>query len=281
MEPDVVLPGAGDDRGSQATAAATVRYSRWELRACGRHGHETYRPDGVGEERLATRLRAHTTSGEAWRCLRCGDYVVGPPRHTGPADEAPLVLRGKALRQATILRILALERGARAIVLIAVAYAILRFKASQGALLRLLDRDLPAFRELGTRLHVDVDSSAIVRVARHALTIRSSTLSWLAVAVTAYAVVEGVEAVGLWRLRRWGEYFTVVATAAFIPLELYELSHHLTATKLVALGLNVAAVVYLVVAKRLFGVRGGLDAFERERRADVLLEIERAATSGS
>lgn len=49
----------------------------WSLRACGRQGHVTYAPD---EEALRSRLRADTALGEAWRCLRCGDFTLGPPR---------------------------------------------------------------------------------------------------------------------------------------------------------------------------------------------------------
>jgi uncharacterized membrane protein (DUF2068 family) len=74
---------------------------------------------------------------------------------------------------------------------------------------------------------------------------------------TAYAVVEGVEAVGLWRQRRWAEYLTALATAGFLPLEIHELVRKVTPTRIVALVVNLAVLVYLVYAKRLFGVRGG------------------------
>src|SRR5664280_1900477 len=88
-----------------------ARLRRWELRACARHGHATYAPT---EPALAGRLSGTTGVGEVWRCLRCSDFVLGPPHARGPADEAPLVLRGKALQQAVILRLLAAERLLRA-----------------------------------------------------------------------------------------------------------------------------------------------------------------------
>src|SRR2546423_5020848 len=81
----------------------------WNLRSCGRHGHVTYAP---AEAELRTRLHAQTPLGEAWRCLRCGDYVLGPARASGPAGDAPQVMRGKALRDAVILRLLAGARPA-------------------------------------------------------------------------------------------------------------------------------------------------------------------------
>jgi uncharacterized membrane protein (DUF2068 family) len=252
-------------------------YNKWELRACGRHGHETYRPAGPGEEALAARLRADTPGGEAWRCLRCGDFVVGPPAAEGPADEAPIVLRGKALRDAVILRILAVERALRGLVLGAAAVAIIRFSTSQDALQRLFDRDLPSFRTFAQTFHIDVDANAIVKTVHHLLYVKRTTLQEVAALVAAYALVELVEAVGLWLLKRWGEYFTVVATGAFLPLEGYEMGHDPTITKLLALLINTAAVVYLVLAKRLFGARGGRAAYEEERRGESLVQITETA----
>lgn len=43
---------------------------------------------------------------------------------------------------------------------------------------------------------------------------------------------------------------------------------------------NLAAVFYLVWSKHLFGVRGGHAAFEAERHAASLLEVEKAAVDG-
>ncbi|MCK9875825.1 DUF2127 domain-containing protein [Frankia sp. Ag45/Mut15] len=92
-----------------------------------------------------------------------------------------------------------------------------------------------------------------------------------------YAAVQIVEAVGLWLLKRWGEYFAVVATSAFLPLEVYELTERITVLRIGALVVNIAAVACLVASKRLFGVRGGAAAFEAERHAASLLEVEDAA----
>ena len=75
--------------------------NRWELRTCARRGHVTYAPD---DETLAHRLSGLTGLGEVWRCLRCGEFTLGAPHGRGPADDAPMVLRGKALRQAIIVR---------------------------------------------------------------------------------------------------------------------------------------------------------------------------------
>ena len=44
----------------------------------------------------------------------------------------------------------------------------------------------------------------------------------MAAVAAAYALLEGVEAVGLWFAQRWAEYLTFVATTALLPLEIWE-----------------------------------------------------------
>jgi uncharacterized membrane protein (DUF2068 family) len=249
-----------------------------ELRACGRRGHVTYAPDAPD---LARRLRADTAVGEAWRCLRCGDWVAGPPGGHGPAEDAPVPARGRALRQLMILRVLAVERVLRGLVLVAAAYGVYRFSSAQQSLRDSFGRLLPAARPLANRLGVDLDQSTIVREATKALHARHTTLTLVAVGLLIYGLLEGVEGVGLWLAKRWAEYLTVVATAAFLPIEVHELLKTVTVTKVGAFVINVAAVVYLVLAKRLFGARGGREAYERELRGESLLEVEAAGRDAS
>lgn len=244
-----------------------------ELKVCGRHGHVTYAP---AEPDLAARLRGDTPLGDTWRCLRCGDWILGVPGARGPADQAPVPPRGRALRQLTILRVLAVERVLRGLVLIAAAYGVHRFASAQMSLRGSFGRLIPAARPLANRLGVDLDQSTIVREATRALHARHTTLTIVAVGLLLYGVLEGVEGVGLWLARRWAEYLTVIATAAFLPLEVHELLRTVTLTKAVAFLINVVAVVYLIVAKRLFGVRGGRASYEHELRGESLLEIEAA-----
>jgi uncharacterized membrane protein (DUF2068 family) len=84
-----------------------------------------------------------------------------------------------------------------------------------------------------------------------------------------YAFVELLEAVGLWYGRRWAEYLTLIVTASLLPVEVFELSHSVTPFKVVAFILNVAVVAYLLYAKRLFGLRGGVAAEHAARERDV------------
>ena len=61
----------------------------------------------------------------------------------------------------------------------------------------------------------------------------------------------------MWSLKRWGEYVAVVGTTLFIPLEVYELTEKISWLKITVLVINIAAVLYLLLSKRLFGIRGG------------------------
>lgn len=63
----------------------------------------------------------------------------------------------------------------------------------------------------------------------------------------ALALVYAIEGIGLWLDKRWGEWFSVIATSLFIPLELAELIHHASWVKALTLGLNVMVVWYLLV----------------------------------
>lgn len=252
------------------------RWTAWELRACARHGHLTYRPD---EPELAARLSTTTAVGPAWRCLRCGDFVAGPPSAAGPADHAPLVIRGKALRQAVIIRLLAVERLFRFVLLGVGVGAVLRFRDAQLSIQATVDRDLPLLSAMGIR----VEQLALVRDLQRALTESPGRLTLVAALLAGYALLELAEAVGLWTMQRWGEYLAVVATSVFLPWEIRELARGLTAFHIGLFVVNVAAVVYLLTSKRLFGLRGGRSAYDTERRGEQLLEVElgaaRAATT--
>ena len=69
-----------------------------------------------------------------------------------------------------------------------------------------------------------------------------------------------------------------MGTLVFIPYEVYELARSVSPFKLVAFLVNVAIALYLLLAKRLFGLRGGRLVEERERERDIGWEaLERTA----
>lgn len=248
----------------------------WNLRTCARKGHVTYAPD---EPKFRSRLEAGTPLGDAWRCLRCGTYVLGAPHGTGPADDAPVLLRGKQLRSAFILRALAIERWVRGLIVLGLGIAVLRLRSTQVSLQQLFERDLKSLQPFFKQIHFDVADSALIKSIEKTLNAKPSTLNVIAAALIGYAALQVLEGIGLWSLKRWGEYVAVVGTTALIPLEVYEVVEKLTWLKIVALVVNIAAVVYLVYSKRLFGVRGGHRAYEASLHEVSLLEVEEAADS--
>jgi uncharacterized membrane protein (DUF2068 family) len=246
----------------------------WNLRTCARKGHVTYAPD---EAQYRAKLEAQTPLGAAWRCLRCGAYVLGDPHGAGAAEQAPVLLRGKALRSAFILRALAIERWVRGLILTLLAIAVFKLKSTQVSVKELFDRDLKSLRPFFNQIHFNISDSATIRTIEKVLNAKSSTLNLVAFGILAYGLLQLVEGIGLWSLRRWGEYVAVVGTTAFVPLEIYEVVDKVSWLKIVLLVVNVAAVLYLLISKRLFGLRGGHAAYEATLHEASLLELEEAS----
>ena len=246
----------------------------WNLFGCARRGHVTYAPD---EPDLRDRLRAETPGGTAWRCLRCGDFVTDGQHGSGPADRAPLVRRGKELRSELLLRVFAVERMLRFLILGVAAFAVWRFRYDRAGLQGTYNNALPAIRALYRDLGFSVTNSRLLGLIQHAFTLTPRTLTYLAIGLAAYALIELPEAVGLWLGQRWGEYFAMVATSVFLPYEIYDLTVKVTWLRVAALLVNLLLVFYLVWTKRLFGVRGGKSGYEAKLRTESVIEMEQAA----
>ena len=247
---------------------------RYELIGCGLHGHEllgtdaeTLRPEDAVFAREAGGLRWY-------RCLRCDSWVVlSPPEHPAAKyppnrDDIALPLRGRPLRDRYVLRLIALDRLIHFLVLAALAAAIFWFARDKAALNTEFTRVLKDLQG-GLGGPVNTSRSGIVHDLKDLFAVSITNLYLAGTAVALYAIMEGVEAVGLWLGRRWAEYLTFVATVVFVPYEIYELTKSVTALKVLALLINVAIVVYLLVAKRLFGLRGGGRAERAERETDT------------
>jgi len=250
----------------------------WSLFGCFRKGHVTYAPN---EPELRERLMATTAGGTAWRCLRCGAFVTDGQHGSGPAAAAPLIRRGKELRSQLILRVFAVERFLRFLVFAVAAYGVWRFKYDEAGIERAYNNDLPAIRALYRDLGFDVNHSRLLGLIQHSFMLTPRTLDYLAIGLAAYAVIELVESVGLWLGQRWGEYFAMVATSVFLPYEIYDLTVKITWLRLGALVVNLLLVAYLVWSKRLFGVRGGKQAYEARLRTESVIELEQAALAAA
>jgi uncharacterized membrane protein (DUF2068 family) len=255
---------------------------RYELVGCGLHGHELLGTDAA-ELRPQDGLFAREAGGLRWyRCLRCDSWVaLSPPdrpavKYPQDRDRVTLPLRGRPLRDRYILRLIAIDRLIHFVVLSALAAAVFLFASNKAALNADFTRILKDLQG-GLGGPVNTTSSGIVHDLQRLFAVSVTNLYLVGVGVAAYAALEGVEAVGLWLGRRWAEYLTFVATVVFVPYEVYELAKSFSALKVLALMINVAIVVYLLVAKRLFGLRGGGRAKRAEHERDTgWAPIERA-----
>jgi uncharacterized membrane protein (DUF2068 family) len=251
----------------------------WSLFVCARKGHVTYAPD---EPELRDRLMAPTVGGPAWRCLRCGAFVTGGPHGSGPAAAAPLLRRGKELRGELLLRVFAVDRFLRFLILGAAAYGVWWFKYDRASIQRAFNHALPAIRALYQDLGFNVSNSKLLPFIQRSFTHTSHWLTLVAIGLAAYALIELVEGIGLWLGRRWGEYFAMVATSVFLPYEVYDLvAVKVTWLRVVAFVINLLLVIYLAWTKRLFGIRGGAKAYEAGLRTESFIEVEQAALAAA
>ena len=143
---------------------------------------------------------------------------TSPEKASGkrPAQQRPgrcraALRRGKELRDELILRVFAVERFVRFVVFAAAAYGVWRFKYDRADIQRAFNDDLPAIRVLYQDLGFNVDHSKLLGLIQHSFTLDARTLTWLAIGLAAYALIELTEGTGCGG-RRWGEYFATVAT---------------------------------------------------------------------
>ena len=66
-----------------------------------------------------------------------------------------------------------------------------------------------------------------------------------------YAGLFFTEGIGLWLLKPWAEWLTVIATSSLVPLEFYEIFRRPTLIRIALLVVNVAIVAYLIYRIRL------------------------------
>jgi uncharacterized membrane protein (DUF2068 family) len=111
--------------------------------------------------------------------------------------------------------------------------------------------------EIVERFHLNL-ARKHPRILMYAATnLHNPQLRFLAVAALLYSTARFVEAYGLWRMRRWAEWFAILSGGVYLPLELYELIHHATLVKAVVLVINAGIVAYLVYFRWRQGRRQG------------------------
>jgi uncharacterized membrane protein (DUF2068 family) len=147
----------------------------------------------------------------------------------------------KGERSDRILRLIALFRFAKALLLIASALSALRLLH-------------PAAREAVARwigaLPFASQHAFVQRAIAFVTRLSPQKIEGLAIVAFLYAALFITEAGGLWMGKVWAEWLTIVATTSFIPFEVYESVKKPAPVHVGVLVLNVAIVFYLILRRR-------------------------------
>jgi len=136
-----------------------------------------------------------------------------------------------------VIRLIALFKLVKAITLIAIGV---------GAL-KLLHRDMGSTLDHWIAVSgLDPGNRWVERGIEKASNLSHAKVKGLGIVSFIYAGLFLTEGIGLWLMKRWAEWFTIIITSSLIPVEIYEIHHHPTAVKIVVLIINIAVVIYLV-----------------------------------
>ena len=246
----------------------------WELLACSFRGHELLGTD-VAVLSADDAIVVREYDGLRWhRCLRCDSWLpLQPPtdpalQRMPPRDQIEVPLRGRPLRDRFVLRAIAIDRIVHFVLLAALTVGILIFahdrERLRGAWTRILNR-----LQSATGGPISDTHKGLLHDVDRLFTISTNRLLLYAALIGVYALVNLIEAVGLWSARRWAEYLAVIEVVVLLPIDIHELTIRVSPLKIVALIVSIAIVIYLLVAHRLFGIRGGGKVMEAERERDT------------
>ena len=142
------------------------------------------------------------------------------------------------------------RRGIRLIAAFKLFKGLVLFAVGVGAV-KLLHRDM-AFEvdRWADIFQVDPDNLYIRHLLERIANLDDHKLRQLSVGTFFYSTLLLTEGTGLLLGKRWAEYFTIIVTSSFMPLEIYELTKRVSWARLVVLILNIIVVAYLVIELR-------------------------------
>lgn len=139
--------------------------------------------------------------------------------------------------QTRVVRLIAFFKLLKGILLIAVGVAALK----------LLHTDIAGVVEDWARLLGFLQNSRFLgRALSAAAALTPDRVRDVIVGSFLYGGLFLTEGIGLWLLKRWAMWFTVIITASFLPIEIYELAHHPSVGKVALLVINLGLVAYLI-----------------------------------
>ena len=136
-----------------------------------------------------------------------------------------------------VIRLIALFKLVKALTLIAIGV---------GAL-KLLHRDVGSTLDHWIAMSgIDPGNRWLERGIEKASNLSHAKVKGLGIVSFIYAGLFLTEGIGLWLIKRWAKWFTIIITSSLVPVEIYEIHHHPTAIKILVLVINIAVVVYLL-----------------------------------
>jgi len=93
---------------------------------------------------------------------------------------------------------------------------------------------------------IDPDNRYVQPILTHISNLDEKGLRTLSISTFFYSAVLLTEGTGLWLRKRWAEYFTIIATSSFIPLEIYGIYRRVTLPRVALLLVNLVIVAYLI-----------------------------------
>jgi uncharacterized membrane protein (DUF2068 family) len=102
-----------------------------------------------------------------------------------------------------------------------------------------------------TQLHIDPDGRHLGRALQAIAALDGRQLKAVSAGLFVFSALFLTEGIGLLLRKRWGEYFSLIVTGSFMPLELYEIARHPGGVRVAVVLGNGAIVCYL--ARRLRG----------------------------
>lgn len=148
---------------------------------------------------------------------------------------------GGAPKRFGILRVIALYKLGKVILLLAAAYGVLRLRDASF---------IAHIYSWASTLPSGLEQDVVRRALSWFSGLSPSRVEALGSVTLAYAAIFAIEGVGLWLRKRWAEWLTIIITGSLIPLELWEVGHRPTLGKFVVLAVNVAIVWYLIIQLR-------------------------------
>ncbi len=257
--------------------------NRYELLTCAWSGHVLVGTDAATVTPEDSLVVCEDGPVRWHRCLRCDGWLQkAQPEHptrerVEQRDEIELPLRGSALRDRYVLRLIAVDRAVHVIVLTGLSVALFTFAANDQSLHHEYQNIMNA---LAGGAPGASQARGVLGYFGRAFKYSPSHLRILGLVLLAFAALEATEMVGLWFNKRWAEYLTFIATTALVPFEVYELTNRVSVFKIIALVINLAVVIYLLLAKRLFGLRGGHQAEHARRESSSGWPAIERATPG-